>query len=125
MLFTRNLGNIVMDLNDVETINLNALGDTDTVTVNDLSGTDVTAVNVNLAGTIGGSAGDGAADTVIVNGTSAGNAITDRRQRHVGVRPRPSDAAQHHQFGRRERHAGGQQGWVATIRLRQRRCLLA
>ena len=54
VLFTRNLGNIVMDLNDVETIDLNALGGTDTVTVNDLSGTDVTSVNVNLAGTIGG-----------------------------------------------------------------------
>ena len=35
--FTRNLGNIVMDLNDVEAIDLNALGGTDTTTVNDLS----------------------------------------------------------------------------------------
>ena len=42
VLFTRNLGNIVMDLNDVETIDLNALGGADTLTVNDLSGTDVT-----------------------------------------------------------------------------------
>ena len=52
--FTRNLGNIVMDLNDVETIDVNALGGTDTVKVNDLSGTDVTEVNVNLSGAIGG-----------------------------------------------------------------------
>ena len=74
--FTRNLGNIVMDLNDVETIDLNALGGTDTVTVNDLTGTDVTEVNVNLAGTIGGTAGDAQADTVIVNGTN-GNDIID------------------------------------------------
>ena len=58
--FTRNLGNIVMDLDDVETIDLNALGGTDTLTVNDLSGTDVTELNVSLAGTIGGTAGDGA-----------------------------------------------------------------
>ena len=43
-----------MDLNDIETIDLNALGGTDTLTVGDLSGTDVTNVNVNLAGTIGG-----------------------------------------------------------------------
>ena len=50
VLFTRNLGNIVMDLNDVETITVNALGGADTFTVNDLSGTDVTQVNVNLAG---------------------------------------------------------------------------
>ena len=75
VLFTRNLGNIVMDLNDVESIDLNALGGADTITVNDLSGTDVTEVNVNLAGTIGGTAGDGAADTVIVNGTNGDDII--------------------------------------------------
>ena len=75
-LFTRNLGTITMDLNDIETIDLNALGGTDTLTVADLSGTDVKNVNVNLAGTIGGSAGDAAADTVIVNGTN-GNDIVD------------------------------------------------
>ena len=33
ILFTRNLGNIVMDLNDVESIDLNTLGNTDTTTV--------------------------------------------------------------------------------------------
>ncbi len=38
VLFTRNLANIVMDLDDVEVIDLNALGSTDTVIVNDLSG---------------------------------------------------------------------------------------
>jgi Ca2+-binding RTX toxin-like protein len=75
VLFTRNLGNIVMDLNDVETIDLNALGGTDTLTVNDLSGTDVTTVNVDLAGTIGGTVGDAAADVVITNGTNGNNAI--------------------------------------------------
>ena len=76
VLFTRNLGNIVMDLDDVETIQLNALGGADTVTVNDLSGTDLTEVNIDLAGTIGGTAGDGQLDTVIVNGSNADNAIT-------------------------------------------------
>src|SRR5687768_9695251 len=35
--FTRNLGNIVMDLNDVEAIDLNALGGADKLTVNDMS----------------------------------------------------------------------------------------
>ena len=44
--FTRNVGNIVMDLNDVEAIDLNALGGADTITVNDLSGTDVVELNV-------------------------------------------------------------------------------
>jgi Ca2+-binding RTX toxin-like protein len=76
VLFTRNLGNIVMDINDVESIDLNALGGTDSITVNDLSGTDVVEMNVNLAGTIGGTAGDGAADVVIANATN-GNDIID------------------------------------------------
>ena len=74
-LFTRNVGNIVMDLDDVERIDVRALGGTDTVTVNDLSGTDVTQVAVSLAGTIGGTAGDGQADTVVANATNGANAI--------------------------------------------------
>jgi Ca2+-binding RTX toxin-like protein len=70
VLFTRNLGNIVMDLDDIETLDLNALGNTDTATINDLTGTDLVTVNVNLAGTIGGTIGDAAADVVIVNGSN-------------------------------------------------------
>jgi Ca2+-binding RTX toxin-like protein len=72
-LLTRNLGNIVMDLNDVETLRIQALGGTDTIVVNDLSGTDVTEVKVDLGG--GGSA-ETQADTVIANGTN-GNDIVD------------------------------------------------
>ena len=68
--FTRNLGNIVMDLDDVELIDVNALGGTDNLVVNDLSGTDVTDVAANLASTIGGTAGDNAGDTVTVFGTN-------------------------------------------------------
>jgi Ca2+-binding RTX toxin-like protein len=75
VLFTRNLGNIVMDLDDVEAIDLNTLGNTDTTTINDLSGTDLTDVNVNLAGTIGGTSGDGQADVIIVNGTNSDDII--------------------------------------------------
>jgi Ca2+-binding RTX toxin-like protein len=67
ILFTRNLGNIVMDTDDVERIDVNALGGADTMTVNDLSGTDVTDVISDLAGPVGGS--DGEADSVIVNAT--------------------------------------------------------
>ena len=59
--FFRNVANITMDLNDVEAIDLNALGGADTVTVNDMSGTDLTAVNADLAAAIGATAGDGAA----------------------------------------------------------------
>jgi Ca2+-binding RTX toxin-like protein len=73
--FTRNLGNIVMDTNDVEVVDLNALGDSDTITVNDLSGTDVTRLDGDLAGTFNGTAGDAAADTVIVNGTDGDDVI--------------------------------------------------
>jgi Ca2+-binding RTX toxin-like protein len=72
--FTRDVANIVMDLNGVEGIDLNALGGADKVTVGDLTGTALTEVNVNLAGS--GGAGDAAADTIIVNGTS-GNDIVD------------------------------------------------
>ena len=73
--FTRNVGNIVMDLNDVERTDLNALGGVDSLTVGDLSGTDMVEINANLAGTIGGTSGDAAADTVIVNGTNGNDAI--------------------------------------------------
>ena len=73
--FTRNLGGIVMDLNDVEAIDVNALGGTDSVTVNDVSGTDLKRVNVDLAGALGGSSSDGQADTVNVNGTKGDDSI--------------------------------------------------
>jgi Ca2+-binding RTX toxin-like protein len=74
--FTRNVGNIVMDLNEVEMLNLNALGNMDTVIVNNLSGTDLTGVNIDLASTIGGTTGDAAADTVVVNGTASPDTIS-------------------------------------------------
>ena len=48
-----------MDLNDVERIDLNALGGTDTTTVNDLSGTDLVAIDIDLGPAIGGNVGDG------------------------------------------------------------------
>ena len=73
--FTRNLGSIVMDLNDVEAIDVNALGGTDSVTVFNMSGTDLRRVNVDLAGVLGGSTSDGAADTVTVAGTKGDDSI--------------------------------------------------
>src|SRR5262249_7158492 len=72
VLFTRNVANIVMDLDGVEHIQFNALGGADNITINDLSGTDVSQVDINL-GTLAGT-GDGAADSVTVNQT-AGNDI--------------------------------------------------
>jgi hypothetical protein len=68
--FTRNLGNIVMDVDGTETVDLRALGGADTALVNDLTGTDVTKFDIDLAAAIGGGAGDAAADTITVNGTN-------------------------------------------------------
>ncbi|MGH2607459.1 MAG: calcium-binding protein [Tepidiformaceae bacterium] len=73
--FFRSAGNIVMDTDDVEIVDLNTLGGADNVVVNDLSATDVTAVNIDLASPAGG-AGDGAADLVKVVGTNGVDNIT-------------------------------------------------
>ena len=73
--FTRNLGGIVMDLNDVEAIDVNALGGTDSVSVFNAAGTDLRRVNIDLAGALGGSTSDGAADTVLVAGTKGDDSI--------------------------------------------------
>lgn len=72
---TRNLGNIVMDLNEVERLDVHAAGSTDTIIVNDLTGTDLANVFAHLAGTIGGTSGDAAMDNVIVNGTTGDDAV--------------------------------------------------
>jgi predicted lipoprotein with Yx(FWY)xxD motif len=71
----RDLGGVTMDTAGVETVDVNALGGADLVTVNDLSGTDVNSVNVDLASALGGTAGDAAIDSVVVNGTAGNDAI--------------------------------------------------
>lgn len=63
--FTRVQGNIVMDMDNVEKVTVNALGGADTFTINDPSGTDITDIDINLG--VGG-AGDGAIDTLFFNG---------------------------------------------------------
>jgi Ca2+-binding RTX toxin-like protein len=68
----RDVGNVTMDTAGVETVDVNALGGSDLVTIGDLTGTDVSSVNVDLASTLGGTAGDGALDRVVATGT-AGN----------------------------------------------------
>jgi Ca2+-binding RTX toxin-like protein len=72
--FTRNIGSIVMDLNDLEAINVKALGGADSLTVNDLSGTDVVNVVVDLAATGGGD--DAQPDNVILGGTPGDDTVT-------------------------------------------------
>ncbi|WP_027520187.1 calcium-binding protein [Bradyrhizobium sp. WSM1417] len=72
---TRDVGNVTMDLNGMEHINVAARGGADNLTVGDLTGTGVTQVNIDLAGVPGSGVGDGAADTVTVNGTAANDSI--------------------------------------------------
>jgi Ca2+-binding RTX toxin-like protein len=76
LVFLRDVGNVAMDTDGVEVVDFNALGGADNVTVNDLTGTDVTKTSVDLAGTPGGSAGDGAVDNVVVNGTNGDDDIS-------------------------------------------------
>ena len=71
----RDVGNINMDLNDVEAVVVRALGGADTITVGNTAGTDISEVSIDLAPTIGGVGGDGQIDSVIVNGTNANDTI--------------------------------------------------
>jgi Ca2+-binding RTX toxin-like protein len=72
--FFRNVANITMDLNDVESIVAKTFGGTDNVVVNDLSGTDVTNVVADLAAIGGGD--DGQPDSVGVNATNDDDVVT-------------------------------------------------
>jgi Ca2+-binding RTX toxin-like protein len=67
---TRNVATVTMDLDNLETIDVQALGGADTITVSDLSATDVDKVNIDLGGA------DGASDTVVLNATNGDDAIT-------------------------------------------------
>ncbi|MDY0873982.1 beta strand repeat-containing protein [Dongia rigui] len=75
-LLSRNIANISMDLDNVEHIAIRTLGGTDQIVIDDLHETDVKLVTVDLAGSA--TAGDGAADDVIANGTNGSNTITLR-----------------------------------------------
>jgi Ca2+-binding RTX toxin-like protein len=70
----RDVGDVTMDLNSVEHIQLATLGGADTVTVGDLTGTGANLVSVNLAASNGG--GDGQADNVIVNGSNNADPVS-------------------------------------------------
>ena len=73
--FTRDVANITMDLNSVEQIEFDARGGADNITIGDLSGTGVKQILVDLGAVPGGTQGDGAADTVTVNGTNGNQHI--------------------------------------------------
>jgi Ca2+-binding RTX toxin-like protein len=74
--FTRNLGSIVMDLNDLDKIEVRALNGADTVTIQNLAGTDLNEARILLTGTLGDTTPDTQPDAVIVHGTN-GNDIVD------------------------------------------------
>jgi hypothetical protein len=72
-LFLRDAGNIRMDMDGVERLDLTALGGPDALTVQDMSGTDFRRADVDLSGAAGG--GDAEADNVTVNGTDRSDRI--------------------------------------------------
>ena len=65
--FLRSPGNIRMDLDGVERLDLATLGGADAVTIGDLSGTALTVADIDLSSAAG--TGDAKTDTVVVNGT--------------------------------------------------------
>jgi Ca2+-binding RTX toxin-like protein len=73
--FNRDVGNVSTSLREVEGIIFNALGGADNIVIEDVSGTDLalSGVAIDLAGAAGG--GDGAVDTVTVNGTAGTDTI--------------------------------------------------
>jgi hypothetical protein len=73
--FLRDLGNIRMDMSEVERLDLTALGGTDTVTINDMSGTDFRRADVDLS--VAG-VPDAQSDVVTVNGTDQADSMRVR-----------------------------------------------
>ena len=70
---TRNVAAIAMDFDNIQRLDLRALGGSDAITVNDLTGTELKSANVDLGAFDG--TGDGAADTVTVNGTNRADRV--------------------------------------------------
>ena len=74
--FTRNLGNIFMDTDGIEAIDLRALAGADQLTLEDVTGTDLLELRTDLAPSIGGAGGDNLVDAVTVRGTPGDDAIS-------------------------------------------------
>jgi Ca2+-binding RTX toxin-like protein len=68
--FIRDVGNIVMDVDGGERVDVEVLGGADTVTLNDLTGTAVQELRIDLEAVKGGGAADDKVDRVILNGTN-------------------------------------------------------
>ena len=74
--FTRSVGNIVMDADSVETVDLNALGGGDFTDVRDLRKTDVTALDISYGATADSPTPDGATDFTTLVGTQRPDQVT-------------------------------------------------
>jgi Ca2+-binding RTX toxin-like protein len=72
---SRDVENVVMDLDDMDEINPVVNGGADTIAVGDLSATGVDEVNVNLEPGLGSPGGDGLPDHVIATGTDGDDAV--------------------------------------------------
>lgn len=73
--FTRDVGNVTMDVTATERVNVAALGGPDVIHVGNLATTNVLQVNLDLAAIPGGKTGDTQADSVIVDATNASDLI--------------------------------------------------
>jgi Ca2+-binding RTX toxin-like protein len=71
-LLFRDVGNIVMDMDNVETLKLNVFGGADDIVVNDLGATDITDVEIDLR--VAG-VGDAQPDSVTANGGAGGETV--------------------------------------------------
>src|SRR5262249_11545456 len=72
---TRDVGNIAMDLNSIERIDVSARGGADNIVVGDLTGTGTKLVAINFESSPGSGTGDQAADSVTVTGTAGADHV--------------------------------------------------
>jgi RTX calcium-binding nonapeptide repeat (4 copies) len=71
--FLRNVANVLMDCNDVEVVDLNALGGSDSTVINNMAGTALGQVNLALGAANG--EGDAALDNVSLFGTPGDDVV--------------------------------------------------
>src|SRR5262249_12412068 len=73
--FTRDVGNVVMDLSGLEEIDLSALGGKGIGTVNRTTGTDLQRLGVDLSGVPGSGVGDCQADSISLFGSDQAETV--------------------------------------------------
>ncbi|MEP7112487.1 MAG: calcium-binding protein [Ilumatobacteraceae bacterium] len=73
--FLRNVANITMDTDDVEKLDLNAVGGVDNLAVHEMTGTALSEIATDLAATPGTGIGDSNPDSVTVDGTAGDDVV--------------------------------------------------